>query len=278
MSEKLLKQYYNKAMIMIFVHSLKFPILCKEQFKVNQTINRLSYRHNRANIEVPMTDKKILQIHEDNKNKLTPSADNERANHLAQRLQNGEKEVFEELYYLFEKKIFNLCFRMIPSYEEATDLTQEIFVKVHKNIHKFRGESNFYTWLYTVALNTCRNRRDKINRLRRHETNLGASEEGQNLIETLFADPRSHNSPTHRLESEELRQWIAENIAGLSPKYREIIIMKDISLMSYDEIAHILDCSLGTVKSRLNRARKMLKEKLESSRNRNQTRPSGGLL
>ena len=265
-------------MIMIFVHSLKFPILCKAGFTSNENSNGLSCGPNKAYIKPLMSDTKTLQILKDDNNRLKPLSDNERANLLAQRLKNGETEVFEELYYLFEKKIFNLCFRMLSSYEEATDLTQEVFVKVHKNIHKFRGDSNFYTWLYTVALNTCRNRRDKIGRRRRHETNLGCSEEGQNLIETLFADPRSSKSPTQRLESEELKQWITESIAALSPKYKEIIIMKDISLMSYEEIASILDCSLGTVKSRLNRARNMLKEKLESSRNRSEVRQKRGEL
>ena len=181
-----------------------------------------------------------------------------------------KKRFLKNFIIYLRRRFLTFCFRMLSSYEEAADLTQEVFVKVHNNIHKFRGDSNFYTWLYTVALNTCRNRREKISRKRQHETNLGSSEEGQNLIETLFADPRSSKSPTHRLESEELRKWVTENIAELSPKYKEIIIMKDMSSMSYEEIATVLDCSLGTVKSRLNRARNMLKEKLESSRNRSE--------
>ena len=118
-----------------------------------------------------------------------------------------EKKKYSKSFIICLKKRFlTFGFRMLSSHEEAADLTQEVFVKVHKNIHKFRGDSNFYTWLYTVALNTCRNRREKISRKRQHETNLGSSEEGQNLIETLFADPRSSKSPTHRLESEELRK------------------------------------------------------------------------
>ena len=255
---------------MIFVHSLKFPVLNNLGFRSNEVSNGLSCRHTKAYIRPSMLEAKTIPNSQHEESNSKSLSENERANQLAERLKNGEKEVFEELYYLFEKKIFNLCFRMLSSYEEAADLTQEVFVKVHNNIHKFRGDSNFYTWLYTVALNTCRNRREKISRKRQHETNLGSSEEGQNLIETLFADPRSSKSPTHRLESEELRKWVTENIAELSPKYKEIIIMKDMSSMSYEEIATVLDCSLGTVKSRLNRARNMLKEKLESSRNRSE--------
>ena len=257
-------------MIMIFVHSLKFPILSNPGFTSGEVSNGLSCGHIKAYIKPSMLKANTIQESQHQESESKSLSDNERANLLAERLKNGEKEVFEELYYLFEKKIFNLCFRMLSSYEEATDLTQEVFVKVHNNIHKFRGDSNFYTWLYTVALNTCRNRREKVSRKRQHETNLGSSEEGQDLIDNLFADPRSSKSPTHRLESEELRKWITESIAGLSQKYKEIIIMKDINSMSYEEIASVLDCSLGTVKSRLNRARNMLKEKLKSSRNRSE--------
>ena len=265
-------------MIMIFVHSLKFPILNNARFTPNETSNRLSSGHVKAYIGTSMFNAKTIQKSQHDESESKALSDNERANILAERLKNGEKKVFEELYYLFEKKIFNLCFRMLSSHEEAADLTQEVFVKVHKNIHKFRGDSNFYTWLYTVALNTCRNRREKVSRKRLHETNLGYSEEGHDLIETLFADPRSSKSPTHRLESEELQKWVSAGIAELSPKYKEIIIMKDISSMSYEEIASVLDCSLGTVKSRLNRARNMLKEKLESSRNRSEVSQRRGEL
>ena len=252
---------------MIFMRSLKFPVVNYNFLRQSNCGNGLNKAMPRAYIDNWMpTIKTSIKVHscETEDKVLTP---NQRANLLAKELKSGCKESFEQLYEMFSKKIFNLCYRMFNSHEEASDLTQEIFIKVYRSIDKFRGESNFYTWLYTIALNTCRNRKEKVSRIAKLETKLGISEDGQDLIDSLFADPRTSEHPSHRLESEELRAWVTDGISRLPAKYSEILVMKDINAMNYQDIANALECSLGTVKSRLNRARNMLKEKLESSRN-----------
>lgn len=252
---------------MIFMHSLKFPVVnynFLEQSYCRDGLNRTMVRAYIDKFMPTMETSLKVQSSQTVEKALTP---NQKANLLVQELKSGCEKSFEQLYEMFSKKIFNLCYRMFNSYEEASDLTQEIFIKVYRSIDNFRGDSNFYTWLYTIALNTCRNRKEKVSRIARLETKLGTSEDGQDLIDSLFADPRTSEHPTHRLESEELRAWVADGISRLPTKYSEILIMKDINAMNYQEIAEVLECSLGTVKSRLNRARTMLKEKLESSRN-----------
>lgn len=257
---------------MIFTCSLKFP---EEKWnfvwKWNKC-NPLNQGANWAYIRRSMNTSETVLI----QSQESVSPLNHRANHLAAQLKAGNTDSFEQLYEMFNKKIFNLCYRMFNSHDEASDLTQEIFVKVYRSIANFRGESNFYTWLYTIALNTCRNRREKVVRINRFETKLGSSEDGQDLIDSIFADPRASQNPWYRLEAEELRQWVADGISRLPQKYREIIVMKDINLMNYQQIAEILDCSLGTVKSRLNRARNLLKEKLESSKNLSEAKQKRG--
>jgi len=197
------------------------------------------------------------------KGKASQNQSRETANDLARRLQEGNESAFDEIFDLYQRKIYNLCFRMVQNREEASDLTQEVFVKVHRSISQFRGDSHFYTWLYTVAMNTCRNRLEKLKKLRSRERPMVTDENDNSLEDKLAFEKGQAPSPTARMEQAELRKLIEQAIATLPENFRSVILLKEIEHMSYEDIAKIMDCNLGTVKSRLNRARLQLREKLK---------------
>ena len=178
----------------------------------------------------------------------------------------GSMAAFDELIRLFQDRIYNLAFRMVNNHEDASDLTQEIFVKLHRSLGKFRGQSRFSTWLYAVAANHCRSGLRKLRRIDffesrsldepRDETNGG---DARHAIEP--ADPGV--SPATALEHRELGERIGAVVAGLPEKLRTVLVLRDMQGLEYEEIACVLDCSLGTVKTRLWRARFRVKDKLE---------------
>ena len=183
------------------------------------------------------------------------------ADGLIERFKAGDEGAFDELVLLFQTRIFNLALRMLNSYDDAAEVTQEIFVRVYRSIGKFRGQSSFLTWLYTVARNMCCNRLRQTRRLSRYEVQPfeSESEDGTHGAPEM-ADPE--RNPAQRAEGQEIRALVEQGIAALPPDFGTVMIMRDIQGMEYSEIAEALDCSLGTVKSRLSRARLMVREKL----------------
>lgn len=182
---------------------------------------------------------------------------------LVRACQDGHWEAFESLVALYERKIYSLALRLSGNAEDANDLAQETFIRLYRSIHTFRGQSAFSTWLYRIATNVCL---DELRRRQRHPTiSLDApmeTEEGQ--MERELVDPGQ--LPEYVYESKELRQMVQQLIAELSEDHRTVLILRDIENLSYEEIAEILDCQLGTVKSRLNRARAALRDKILSQR------------
>ena len=178
---------------------------------------------------------------------------------LVKTCQNGHWEAFESLVARYERKIYNLAFRLSGNAEDANDLAQETFVRLYRSIHTFRGQSAFSTWLYRIATNVCL---DELRRRQRHPTiSLDApmeTEEGQMEREVVDLT----QLPEFVYESKELRQVIQGLVAELSEDHRTVLVLRDFENLSYEEIAEILGCQLGTVKSRLNRARAALKDKI----------------
>ena len=179
------------------------------------------------------------------------------------RIKNGDDQAFDELVTLFHRPIFNLAYRMLNNnYEDANDAAQDIFIRVHKSLDKFRGDSKFSTWLYTLASNVCRNRIRKNVRIRSHESqSLDATYEDSDTARDTAVDPGT--SAAEQSEAGDIRQTVETVIATLPEEFREVIVMRDLQHMSYDEIANATDTSMGTVKSRLSRARKLAKDKLQ---------------
>ncbi len=172
---------------------------------------------------------------------------------LIERAQNGDVSAFEELVSLYAKKIYNYCYRMTDSREDAEDLAQEVFIKVYRNLKSFKGDSRFSTWIYRIAYNTCVDRYRKGRKLDTVSLNPGKNEDSVE-IELVSSDPL----PEEEVIKRERYRKLQACIAGLKPEYKTVIILRDIQNYSYEEIAEILQVPLGTVKSHISRARAAL--------------------
>lgn len=182
---------------------------------------------------------------------------------LVERCQRGDRQAFDELVTRYQKRVFNLAYRILGDYEEANDLAQEAFIRVYKKIKSFRREASFYTWLYRLATNLCRNKLRQWQRESRFQTAslhnpIGPG--GKELIHSL-ADPNP--GPDEISERREQKILVQKAINSLGEEHQLVIVLRDIQGLAYEEIARIVDCSEGTVKSRLHRARNILKERLE---------------
>jgi len=171
---------------------------------------------------------------------------------------------FDELVARYEKRIFNVVYRFLGDYEEAADVTQETFISAYKHYANFRGDSKVFTWLYQIARNLC------INRLRRRERQRHIRIESLEQMSDPDDDTRTTrdiadwtHSPQQVLEQKELHQKILAAIDSLPIEYREVIILREFQQLSYNEIVEATGLSLENVKTRLSRARAMLRRKLE---------------
>jgi len=168
------------------------------------------------------------------------------------RLQRGETDAFETLVRRHEKRIFNLVYRMLGDYEEAAEVSQEVFLSAFRAVGQFRGDANFSTWLYRIALNHASTRRKTLG-TRQHR--LLAIDNAEPL-----SDPQP--SPSDILEKKEIRERVQAALNQLDPEDAEVILLRDLQDVSYDEVARVLKIPVGTVKSRLHRARRALKSRL----------------
>lgn len=167
----------------------------------------------------------------------------------------GSLPAFEELVSLYEKKVYNYCFRMTNNKEDAEDLTQEVFIKVFKSLQSFKGNSQLSTWIYRIAHNICI---DKFRKSKVTLVSLSPSKEKEDDREMDLPSPEP--SPEDKLLTKEHRELVQSCINGLKPEYRSVIVLRDIQHYSYEEIADILNVPLGTVKSHISRARLALRE------------------
>ena len=171
---------------------------------------------------------------------------------------------FNALVAKYEKKIFNIIYRFIGDYEEANDLTQETFFSAFRNYDKFRGESKVFTWLYQIARNLCINRirqRDRQRSLRIESLDQPRDANDEDSTTREIAD--ISQSPHQKLEEKELRQRVLAAIESLPPDYKEVILLREFQELSYNEIVEATGLTLENVKTRLSRARGMLRRKLE---------------
>ena len=175
--------------------------------------------------------------------------------------QQGDMEAFEALIHLYEKRVFALTLRMCGNREDAAEAAQEAFLAAWQGLAFFRGDSSFSTWLYRLASNACV---DLLRRESRHRTAAGLSL-GDEELNLDVPDPAP--SPQDAAERQELREEIERGLSALSPEHREVLILREIHQLRYDEIADSLSLDVGTVKSRISRARKQLRNFLLKSGN-----------
>ncbi len=180
------------------------------------------------------------------------------------RVQRGDTEAFEILIRGHEKNIFNLLYRWLGDYDEAADAAQEVFLSTYRSIGRFRAESRFSTWLYRIAINHAKNRRVHLATARRRSSPLDAfpTEDGNGTSRDV---PDPGPDPSQEAERRELHATIQEALVGLKSDDAAIILLHDLQGVSYEEIVDALGVPLGTVKSRLHRARQALKNKLGHS-------------
>lgn len=180
--------------------------------------------------------------------------------HLIEGLREGAEEAYEILIHRFEQPVYSLVYRLASRPEDASDVVQEVFLKVFRNIGAFRGESSLRTWIYRIAVNEARNHRRWFSRHAGHEVCLDADTGEGKSYEQILPDVR--RSPYENALDQETQALIEEALNHLKPQFRAAVVLRDIEELSYDEIAAILQVSLGTVKSRILRGREALKQRL----------------
>jgi RNA polymerase sigma-70 factor (ECF subfamily) len=182
---------------------------------------------------------------------------------LIKDFQGGDRAAFDKLVLRHKDKLFNLCYSFLGDYEEANDSSQEAFIKAYQGLKKFRFESSFSTWLYRIAVNTCTN---KFKSLANRQKKMTSSLDNPGGIDEKRSLEIRDDAPTPlmELEEKERQALIRRAIDQLPPEHKAVITLRDIEGLSYEEIAEITGSNLGTVKSRLSRARIDLSSKLRS--------------
>jgi RNA polymerase sigma-70 factor, ECF subfamily len=180
---------------------------------------------------------------------------------FVERLLAHDERAFNQLVRSYEERVFRLMFRMVGRRDEAEDLAQEVFVQVFKAIGQFRGDSKLGTWVYRIAINLCKNRLKYL--ARRHS-------EAQDELEPLMERRPLTGSgvgniarPDQVVEGYQAEAIVRTALEGLDPEFREVLILRDLEDLSYEEIGQITNLAEGTVKSRIHRGRALLKVRVE---------------
>lgn len=184
---------------------------------------------------------------------------------LLESLRQGTEEAYETLIVRFQQPVYNLVYRLLEDPGDASDVVQEVFLKIFRSIGSFRGNSSLKTWIYRIAFNEAYNHRRWLTRHKRQEIGLDGSEDDCGSLGTTLADPR--RSAFDIVSDHETQALIEEALATLNPAFRAAVVLRDIEDLSYEEIAEVLQVSLGTVKSRILRGREALKKALASKLN-----------
>ena len=188
---------------------------------------------------------------------------NEHERSLLRRLRDHDERAFRELIEAHRDRVYNITFRMLGNRAEAEDIAQEVFITVFKTIDTFRAESKFSTWLYRVAVNHCKNRIKYL--ARRHDRDRDELDEtqhgGSGTNGAIGTQPRT--APDRALEGAQMEKLLEVAIASLEEEQRVVVVLRDVEDLSIEEICAITQLPDGTVKSRLHRARLVLRKKLQ---------------
>ncbi len=168
----------------------------------------------------------------------------------------GDQDAFAQLVQRHQRRVFNLIFRMLQDYEEASEITQETFLAAWQALPSFRGDARFSTWLYRIAYNSALKQIEQRKRDRQLQTAMQA--------EQMLADAGHEGRIERELELHARQEFIRENLATLPAKYRVVLVLRHIQDLTYEEMAEILTVPIGTIKTHLFRARNLLKQRLEA--------------
>ena len=186
-------------------------------------------------------------------------SDREIDQQLVERAQAGDKKAFELLVIKYQRKVERLLLRIVRDHAEVEDIAQEAFIKAYRALANFRGDSAFYTWLYRIAINTAKNY--LVSKGRRAPTTTEFDAEEAEVFEDA-SGLRDVATPDAELMSKQIGQIVNKTIDGLPEELRTAITLREIDGLSYEEIAQIMDCPIGTVRSRIFRARETVAEQL----------------
>ena len=178
---------------------------------------------------------------------------------LVERAQQGDKRAFELLVSKYQRKLGRLLSRFVRDAGEVEDVTQEAFIKAYRALPTFRGESAFYTWLYRIGINTAKNYLASMGRRAPTSSNYDA-EQAESFDDSDRL--RDFNTPENLLMSKQIAQSVNQSMDQLPEELRQAIMLREIEGMSYEDIAKIMDCPIGTVRSRIFRAREAIAEQL----------------
>ena len=178
--------------------------------------------------------------------------------HLITRAKEGDASAFEELVCIHQDRIYNLCRRMLSQAQDAEDAAQDTFLKAYRNLGRFTPDASFTTWLYRIAINTCLDRRKKPI----WHSLFKKTTEGE---EFMLAELAHGFTPERLYEAKQTGELVQACLAGLPVKLKVVLVLKELEGCSYEEIAETLDISLGTVKSRISRAREEMRQMMRKS-------------
>ncbi len=174
---------------------------------------------------------------------------------VIKRVRAGNNAAYEELVLKYEKRVFNTVMNMIKHEQDSMDITQNVFVKAYTHIGNFNDESDYFTYLFRIAINECKDYWKKASK----KKNVSLYDEDGNPLEV--ADHSAN--PEEMTEANELKLAVNQEIYALSPEYRDVVLLRGIYGLSYEEIASVTGVDIGTVKSRLHRGREKVREALK---------------
>lgn len=178
---------------------------------------------------------------------------------LVKKAQNGDLSAFEELVRIYQNKIYALSVNLSGNREDAQDLAQEALIKAYRAIGSFRNEADFGTWLYRITVNAWLNFRRKNSESLISIDEAYRRDDGGEVRRELAA---TSDDPLQSLEKKEFKDLVHSALNSLSDEHRTVLVLRDLEGYSYEEVSHLLGCSLGTVKSRLSRAREVMRRRV----------------
>ncbi len=181
---------------------------------------------------------------------------------LVKAAQAGDRRAFHALYQRYERKVFAVAYGFLRNQEDALDVLQEAFIKVHRYLPNFEGQSSFYTWLYRIVANLCIDHLRRSGRKRDVEFDDRLRHDGQNDAAPSLGSLTALGDPSAAVKNKEILAAVQESLGKLSDKHRAVIVMRELQGLSYADMAKAMNCSKGTIMSRLFHARRNMQRLL----------------
>jgi RNA polymerase sigma-70 factor, ECF subfamily len=188
---------------------------------------------------------------------------------LVKRVQAGDNSAFDLLVRKYQHRIGAVVYRFVPDHAESQDVTQEAFIRAYRAVGNFRGDSQFYTWLYRIAVNTAKNHLVAMKR-RPPSVDIAAEDAEHHAGAGRLHD---HDTPEHQLLRQEIERSVSDTVAALPEDLRQAITLREVDGRSYEEIAQLMQCPIGTVRSRIFRAREAIDRQLRPLMDNERVRP-----